>query len=135
MNNFYLIILTLFCHLVFAQNPSDEDPMFNNPNKIGFKLNSDVVNCVTYANNKIYIGGLFTSYFESTAPNIVCINVNGGIDTSFFSGTGFNNVVNCIEQTNNGQILVCGDFTNYNGFNANRITMLNQDGTDRKSVV
>lgn len=114
----------------FSQNPADVDLTFNNPNNSGFSQSTDVVNSVMYSSfAKVYLGGLFSTYFGSNAKNILCINYNGGVDTSFFTGTGFNNEVNCIIESNNGKIIIGGKFTNYNGINSNRIIRLNSDGT------
>jgi hypothetical protein len=57
------------------------------------------------------------------------LNSNGSKDTSFNTGTGFNNVVNAIAQQTDGKIFVGGVFTTYNGVTENRIITLNTDGT------
>ena len=114
----------------FSQNPADVDLTFNNSNNSGFSQSTDVVNAVMYSSfAKVYLGGFFSSYFGSTANNIACININGGIDTSLITGIGFNNSVNCIIETSNGKIMVGGNFTNYNGIASNRIILLNPDGS------
>lgn len=53
----------------------------------------------------------------------------GDIDTSFITGTGFNNSVNCITIQPDGKILIGGNFTTYNGVSKNRIVRLNSDGS------
>lgn len=120
----------------FSQNPADVDLTFNNSNNSGFSQSTDVVNSVMYSSfAKIYLGGFFSSYFGTTANNIACININGGIDTSFNTGIGFNNSVNCIIETSTGKIMVGGNFTNYNGNTSNRIILLNTDGSIDSSFI
>lgn len=125
-----LIIFMLIGYCGFSQNPADVDPTFNNSNNSGFNQSTDVVNAVMYSSfAKVYLGGFFSSYFGTTANNIACININGGIDTSLITGIGFNNTVNCIIETSSGKIMVGGNFTNYNGIASNRIILLNPDGS------
>ena len=87
------------------------------------------------SDGKILVGGSFTTFNGLTANNIVRINQDGTTDTTFNSGTGFNGVVNCITIQPNGQILLGGFFTTYNGGTANRIIRLNSDGSKDTSFV
>ena len=57
------------------------------------------------------------------------------LDTSFNTGTGFNNSVYAINIQSDGKILVGGTFTSYNGTTQNRITRLNTDGTRDTSFI
>lgn len=126
----YVLFFIVISYCGYGQNPADVDPTFNNPNNSGFNQSSDVVNCEMYSSlSKIYLGGSFASYFGTTTNNIACINYNGGIDTSFKTGNGFNNTTNCLAETSNGKIVIGGNFTNYNGINSNRIILLNTDGS------
>lgn len=74
----------------------------------------------------IVIGNVGTT---TPTQNILRINTNGSIDTSFTIGTGFNNEVKSIQLLANGKILAGGSFTSYNGVMVNRIALLNADGT------
>jgi uncharacterized delta-60 repeat protein len=78
---------------------------------------------------KILVGGSFSSYRGTTANRIVRINTDGSIDTTFVTGTGFNNVTTAISLQTDGKIIVGGIFTSYNGTGANRIIRLNSDGS------
>ena len=80
-------------------------------------------------NDNIVVVGNFTEYDGVNANRIIRLNSDGSIDTSFVMGTGFNNVVRDLEIQDNGKILVGGDFTEYDGVNANRIIRLNSDGS------
>jgi len=87
------------------------------------------------SDGKILIGGDFTLFNGVTANSIVRINQDGTTDNTFNSGTGFDSIVNCIAIQPNGQILVGGYFTTYNGGTANRIIRLNSDGSKDTSFV
>jgi uncharacterized delta-60 repeat protein len=78
---------------------------------------------------KIIAVGDFTTYNGNTANRIVRINTNGTIDSSFVSGTGFNNTAYAISIQSDGQILVGGIFTQYNGTTTNGLVRLNTDGS------
>lgn len=80
-------------------------------------------------NNRYLIGGWFTFYNEIGANRIIRLYGDGSIDNSFIYGTGFNNTVTSIIQLNNGQYLIGGDFTTYNGNICNKLVRLNYNGT------
>jgi uncharacterized delta-60 repeat protein len=86
-------------------------------------------------------GKLLASAFSSTSYNgvtiggIVKLNLDGSVDTSFLSGTGFNNSVIPLTLQSDGKILLGGSFTLYNGTSINRIVRLNTDGTIDSSFV
>jgi uncharacterized delta-60 repeat protein len=79
--------------------------------------------------NKILVGGNFTSYSGGTINRLIRVNTGGTIDNTFSIGTGFDNVVRTIAIDSIGKIYVGGDFTTYSGVSANRIIKLNTDGT------
>lgn len=79
--------------------------------------------------DKILIGGAFTSYNNTTMNRIIRLNPNGSIDDTFIIGTGFNNQVISIILQSDQKIVVLGTFTKYNGINASKIIRLNSDGS------
>ncbi|MDX2301879.1 MAG: fibronectin type III domain-containing protein [Microscillaceae bacterium] len=81
------------------------------------------------ADEKLLIGGAFTSFNNTTANRIVRLHPNGSIDESFNSGIGANDTVRNICIQKDGKIILVGNFTSYNGLNANRIARLNPDGS------
>jgi uncharacterized delta-60 repeat protein len=82
------------------------------------------------SDDKIIVGGNFTSYSGSSINRIIRLETNGTIDTTFNVGTGFNNVVYTAPIQSDGKIIVGGLFTIYSGSaNINRIARLNTDGT------
>jgi uncharacterized delta-60 repeat protein len=96
----------------------------------GFNGSLSVVNDVkVQSNGKIVVGGKFSSYSSTSVSNIIRLNSDGTVDSSFVSGTGFSDVVNRIAIQADGGIIVGGNFVSYNGVTANRIIRLNSDGT------
>jgi uncharacterized delta-60 repeat protein len=84
--------------------------------------------------NKILVGGFFSSFNGVSVGRLVRLNSDGSIDTSFASniGTGVSGgqpEIHDIKLQPDGKILVGGGFTSFNGSAANRLVRLNSDGT------
>jgi len=94
---------------------------------VGF--NNGAFSIILQSDNKILVGGVFTTYSGQTANRIIKLNSDGTIDNTFDSGTGFNEGVNYITLQSDNKILVGGLFTTYSGQTANSIIRLNSDGT------
>lgn len=79
----------------------------------------------------VYVGGSFTVFKNSTANRIARLNNDGSLDTSFNTGTGFNDEVKIIAPAvdGSGDVYVGGWFTSYNGSAVGYIARLNLDGT------
>ena len=94
-----------------------------------FVYGSGFANYVTsiqvQSDGKILCGGSFTSYNGTSANNIIRLNSNGGVDTSFVYGSGFNSSVISMS-ISISKIYLVGAFTTYNGTTYNRIVSLNQ---------
>ena len=92
---------------------------------------STIVSTVTLQpDQKILVGGFFTTYSGSSSTRIVRINTNGTKDATFNTGTGANsNVLFFRIEPETDKILAGGNFTTYSGSTANRIMRLNTDGT------
>ncbi|SFB08361.1 delta-60 repeat domain-containing protein/Por secretion system C-terminal sorting domain-containing protein, partial [Flavobacterium swingsii] len=95
----------------------------------GIGFNSVVDDIAIQSDGKILVGGLFTTYQGVTQNRIIRLNSDGTKDTTFNTGTGFNNPVYAIAIQPDGKILVGGNFTTYKGVTQNRIIRLNTDGT------
>jgi hypothetical protein len=95
------------------------------------------VNCVRIQpDNKILLGGLFTSYSGVTANRIIRLNSGGTIDNTFITGSGFNAYINSIDLQSDGKIIVLTDAnantnvqTTYSGVSYNNLIRLNTDGS------
>ena len=86
---------------------------------------------VIQSDQKLVVGGIFTTYSGSTANRIVRLNTNGTLDTSFNTGTGFDSSVSALALQSDQKIIVGGIFTTYSGSASNnfRIIRLNTNGT------
>lgn len=78
---------------------------------------------------KILIVGRFNLVNNLSYKNIVRLNNDGSIDTSFSVGSGFSDQVECIAIQSDGKYVVGGAFNSYRGTTRGRIARLNTDGT------
>lgn len=95
----------------------------------GTGANATIRTVSILADDKILIGGDFTSYNGKTVNRIARLNSNGTLDTTFVTGTGTNNTVYAITVDAQGKIYIGGNFTVYNGDSVYRIMRLNPNGT------
>ncbi len=105
------------------------DGSIENTFAIGMGFDSDARVISVQTDDKILVGGNFSSYNGTSANHIIRLNTDGSIDNTFASGTGFDGDVNAISVQTDGKILVGGAFTNYNGTSASHIIRLNTDGS------
>ena len=98
-------------------------------------FNSTVGTVEIQNDGKILVGGRFTIVASYSVPFLCRLNANSVeqdlIDTTFNTnlGSGPNNRVQTIKLLSNGQILVGGLFTQFNGTSQNGIIKLNANGT------
>lgn len=80
---------------------------------------------------KILVGGSFTSFNGQTCGNIIRLNPDGSLDSSFaqVAGSGASGAVRSIVLRGNGRILIGGDFTSFNGTARKYVARLNSDGS------
>ena len=91
---------------------------------------SSAVNTTTIqSDDKIIIGGNFTSFNNTTINRFARLNSDGTLDTTFNPGTGANNPVRTTSIQSNGKIVIGGDFNSYNEVPINYIARINTDGT------
>ncbi|MFI5224848.1 MAG: delta-60 repeat domain-containing protein [Nitrospirales bacterium] len=64
---------------------------------------------------KIIIGGYFTSYNGTERNHIARLNADGTLDNTFNTGTGANEHVSTTAIQSDGKIIIGGSFTSYNG--------------------
>ena len=101
------------------------DTSFN----IGSGFNSGPRDLEIQPDGKILVVGFFTSY-NGTPVNQICrLNTDGTLDSTFVVGSGFNGNTLSVKVQPDGNILVGGSFTSYNGTSITRICRLNTNGT------
>ena len=83
------------------------------------------------SDNKILLGGIFTTWNGTTVNRIVRLNSDGTRDTTFTDnvGTGADGTVFSIKLQSDGKILVGGNFTTWNSVAVKYAVRLNSDGT------
>lgn len=81
------------------------------------------------SDGKIIIAGSFLQFNETTRNYIARLNTDGTLDESFDPGAGPDDEIEAISVQSDGKIIICGDFTTYNGTSRNGIARLNPDGT------
>ncbi len=82
------------------------------------------------SDGKIAIGGSFLSFNGQGPMRINRLNADGSLDNTFLAASGgFDNSVWAIEELPNGKLLVGGLFEGHNGIDAERLVILNEDGS------
>jgi uncharacterized delta-60 repeat protein len=115
--------------IIRLNTDGSEDTSFN----IGTGFNNTVSTISIQSDDKILVGGTFTTYQGTTRNRIIRLNTDGSEDTSFNIGSGFGNTVNKISIQSDGKILVGGFFSSYQDIIKNRIIRLNTDGSEDTS--
>jgi uncharacterized delta-60 repeat protein len=91
---------------------------------------NDQINWVALQpDGKAVIGGNLTPYNGTARNGIARINSNGTLDTTFNPGTGVNFAVDSVNVLTNGQILIGGGFTTYNGVTRRGVARINSNGS------
>ena len=97
---------------------------------------SGVVNSlVVLTNGETLVAGDFASYNGLTYPNgdpindIVLVDGNGNLDSSFEPNSGANGPINSVVQTWDGRYIIGGNFTSFNGQQQEYLARLNRDGS------
>jgi uncharacterized delta-60 repeat protein len=105
---------------------------YYNPAALSPGFNLAVQAIAVQADGKVIVGGNFTSLNSVTRNYLVRLNVDGTVDTAFYTnlGTTFNGNVYSIAIQSDGKILVGGAFSTFNGNARNGLVRLNADGTE-----
>lgn len=121
-------------YLVRLNNDGTVDTGFCSSIVDNGRFNAPIRSIVVDSSNNIYIGGDFTDYGAANRNKLIKISSSNSLDATFCSaaidGGKFNNSVHAIAiQSNTGNIVVGGDFTNYNAImNLNRLLMFSSSG-------
>ncbi|MEP7107995.1 MAG: delta-60 repeat domain-containing protein [Ferruginibacter sp.] len=101
--------------------------------KVGYTttggFNYEVKSVALQPDGKILAAGVFTSYNGTPCNHIARLNIDGSIDTTFNTGTGFNNTTRDIIVQPDNRILVCGEFYQFNGVARQGIARLDTSGS------
>ena len=100
------------------------------PKRGGFGVNGYVNDGYMDANGKIILACAFTRFNNAVnANNILRLNADGSFDNSFNIGAGPDKDIAKVIPYTNGRYFLIGKFDRYNGQEANRMVLINADGT------
>lgn len=99
----------------------------------GTGCNGGVYGMAFQPDGKLIMVGNFTTFAGIPSNHVVRLNLDATVDTSFNTGTGFDDFVRRVAVQPDGKIILAGNFTSFNGTVADRITRLNSDGTKDSS--
>ena len=129
------ILIGLYQTVMRLNNDGSVDYTFNclgltgGSNGLIFSIAIDI-------DNKILVGGQFSSFNGSNQNYLVRLNSDGSLDNNFNLGVAFSysilpnyGNVQTILPLSNGKILIGGQFDTFNGYNSNYLIKLNSDGT------
>jgi len=91
--------------------------------------NGDVNAILIQPDDKIILAGSFSTFNGVLTKRIIRLNVDGSVDPTFNTGSGFNDFVTNVIIQPDGKLIAIGNFTYYNGTSVNRIVRLNSDGS------
>jgi uncharacterized delta-60 repeat protein len=99
---------------------------------LGTGSSGEIYGIAVQSDDKILVGGTFTTFNSNTRNRLVRLNEDGTEDTTFYTnlGTGFNTIVFSLTIQEDQKIIVGGLFDQLNSNTRNRIARLNQDGTE-----
>lgn len=85
---------------------------------------------VSSSDNTFVAAGTFAIYGGAARKNLVSIHDDGSLDSSMFSnlGTGANGPVFDLKPDHQGNVIIGGGFTAYNGVSLSYFARINQDG-------
>ncbi len=101
----------------------------------GNGFNDDVNSIAIQSDGKLLIGGQFSTFNGQVSKHLTRLNSNGSIDLTFDIGSGFTYngsdgvTIYAIELQSDGEILVGGTYTKYQGINTKGLIKLIPDGT------
>jgi uncharacterized delta-60 repeat protein len=102
------------------------DTLFN-PGSVS--VDNEILTLALQPDNKVIIGGDFTTFNTISRTHIARLNTNGTLDTTFNPGSGADAPVMAVAVQPNGKILMGGSFGTVNSFSRSRIARLLANGT------
>ncbi|MEO8591023.1 MAG: T9SS type A sorting domain-containing protein [Flavobacteriales bacterium] len=94
----------------------------------GAGVDNAVASILLQTDGKAVVSGLFTTYNGTGRNRIMRLNTNGSLDTGFVPGTGMNNWALSMALQSDGNILLGGEFTTYNGSARTRLARITPTG-------
>jgi uncharacterized delta-60 repeat protein len=95
----------------------------------GTGVNDQISSIAIQSDGKAVIAGYFTTYNGTARSGIARLNADGTLDTTFNPGAGVNFAVDSVNVLINGQVLIGGGFTTYNGTTRRGVARINSNGS------
>lgn len=112
--------------LVRLNQNGSRDNSFN----IGTGFNGEVKAIYIQPDERVVLGGFFTTYKDSTRNSIVRLNTDASVDTTFACGSAFNSAIVWITAAQSGKLFVTGGAGSYNDtVTTNLLTIIEPDGS------
>ncbi len=111
--------------MVRIEQDGSLDPGFS----IGSGANDAIFDVKPHPDDKIIVGGDFTSFAGNAVGRIARLGPDGQFDPTFNTGSGFSDRVQCVLVQPDGKVLVGGNFLQFDGAGPGRLIRLNADGT------
>ena len=89
----------------------------------------EVFGLAVQPDNKTVLVGDFFSYDQSARNCIVRANLDGSLDTTFNPGSGANDYISSVALRADGELLIGGNFSSYNGSLRKGIALIAADGS------
>jgi len=112
-------------HLARLNSDGTLDASFNS----GIGVNDIISTIAIQKDQKIIVGGNFTSYNGTARNHIVRLNQDGSLDASFCQNKGVNKDIFATYIQEDGKIIIMGNFNTFNEIERNHIARLNEDGS------
>ena len=91
---------------------------------------SNIINDIAVlTDGSVIVAGNFTTFNGTNRGRIAKLTSKGQLVTGFGTGVGANDEIYAIYATEDGKLLIAGDFTSYNGTPISRVARLNADGS------
>jgi uncharacterized repeat protein (TIGR01451 family)/uncharacterized delta-60 repeat protein len=91
--------------------------------------NGTVFEVLVQPDQNIVLAGTFTLFDTNSHNRIVRLLPSGQVDTNFMGGVRANNAIFSVDIRSDNRLVIAGSFTQYGGVAANRVALLNTDGT------
>lgn len=125
VGNFTTFDGTTHNRIVKLTSDGSVDPSFDP----GTAADNQIRAVAVQADDKIMIGGTFTTYDGISRNRIARINPDGSLDSTFDPGSGMDGNVVTFAIQSDGKILIGGLFSVYDGNTANSLVRANTDGS------
>lgn len=129
--SFFFLALFLGCCSFFSNAQIGSLDTTFNRTEAGLAADAnDMIHAMALqGDGKIVIGGAFSAYNDTTRRGIARLNTNGFLDLTFNPGGGVNDAIYALALQGNGQMIIGGSFTAYDGRVRHHLARLNADGS------